>query len=287
MKKYINFTVNKVVTVKNLITLEHINVSPDFTYPKEAHDFYEFAYVDNGSISCFCNDVKTMLNQNDFYLIKPGEKHYYKANKVKNTSIFIACFSCKTDILQIISGKNTVNDNDKIILSKILSEAHNAFKFPFNKKLQPCENPIFGAQQLINNAIEEVLISIIRQKLDEQKEISLVSNKDELHSNVVKDIKAILKQNIFGKITLDEISERVFFSKTYINKIFKKITGTTIMDYYIDLKIKESIKMLKNGHSITDTALKLNFDTPNYFSKVFKNKLGMLPSSYKYNKKII
>jgi AraC-like DNA-binding protein len=45
--------------------------------------------------------------------------------------------------------------------------------------------------------------------------------------------------------------------------------------------------MLKNGHSITDTALKLNFDTPNYFSKVFKNKLGMLPSSYKYNKKII
>lgn len=282
MRKYYSFKVNKAVAVSNLITIEHLNIFPDFIYPIENHDFYEFAYIDNGSICCYCNGVKTILNQNDFFLIKPGEEHYYKANSNKNTSIFIACFSCKTDIIQIISGKCVVNDYDKIILSKILSEAHNAFKFPFNKKLQPCDNPIFGAQQLINNAIEEILISLIRQKLDELKEISLVSNKEELHNNVVKDIKTILKQNVFLKITLDEISSRVFYSKTYINKLFRKITGTTIMDYYINLKIKESIKMLKNGHSITSVASKLNFDTPNYFSKVFKNKLGYSPSKYKH-----
>ena len=160
------------------------------------HDFYEFAYVDNGSIICNCSKVETVLNQNEFFLIKPNEPHNYKSNKNKSASVFIVCFSCKSDFLQLITDKTTVDDYSKLILSKILSEAHNAFKFPFNKKLLICENPIFGAQQLINNAIEELLINLIRQKINLSKEISIVSNKEELHNNVVRDIILLLKQKI-------------------------------------------------------------------------------------------
>ena len=283
MRKYYNFTVNKIVTIKNLITLEYLNISPKFNYPIECHDFYEFAYVDNGSIICNCSKVETVLNQNEFFLIKPNEPHNYKSNKNKSASVFIVCFSCKSDFLQLITDKTTVDDYSKLILSKILSEAHNAFKFPFNKKLLICENPIFGAQQLINNAIEELLINLIRQKINLSKEISIVSNKEELHNNVVRDIILLLKQNIFGKISLDEISARTFYSKTYINKLFKKSIGSTIIDYYLDLKIEESKKMLLSGIRVTKISEKLNFDSPNYFTKVFRKKVGCSPTNYKKN----
>ena len=87
-------------------------------------------------------------------------------------------------------------------------------------------------------------------------------------------------QNLYGKITLDEISKRVFYSKTYINKIFKKHMGTTIINYYQMLKIGESKKLLKKGYNVAEVAEKLQFDTPNYFGKVFKKFVSISPSKF-------
>ena len=272
------------MTVTNLITLEYLNLAPDFKYPKEVHNFYEFAYIVSGSILCYCNGKNTELKENDFFLIKPNEEHNYSVNTDKPTSVFIVCFACKNSLLEVISGKTAIKKQDKHILSKILSESHSAFKFPFNKKLLVSENPVFGAQQLINNAIEEVLINLIRNKLLEKNDIKIVSTSEELKSNIAKDIETLLAQNVYDKITLDEISKRTFYSKTYINKIFKQIMGKTVMDYYVALKIEESKKLLSQGYSVATVSDKLQFDTPNYFSKVFKSKVGILPSKYKNNR---
>ena len=48
MKKYFNHQVKKIVTVKNLITIEYLDISRGFSYPEEVHDFHEFAYIDSG-----------------------------------------------------------------------------------------------------------------------------------------------------------------------------------------------------------------------------------------------
>lgn len=281
MRRYYNFKVDKPISVSNLVTLEYLSLAPDFKYPKESHNFYEFAYIVSGSILCHRNGENTQLKENDFFLIKPNEDHNYSVNTDKPTSVFIVCFACKNSLLEVISGKTTIKKQDKHILSKILSEAHSAFKFPFNKKLIVNENPVFGAQQLINNAVEEILITLIRHKLLEKNEIKMVSTSEELKSNVAKDVETLLVQNVYGKITLDEISKKTFYSKTYLNKIFKKVMGSTVMDYYVALKIEESKKLLDKGCNIAAVSDKLQFDTPNYFSKVFKSKVGILPSKYK------
>lgn len=280
MSKYYNFKIDKSITVNNLITLEHLTLSPDFKYGKEAHNFYEFAYVDSGSILCYCNGEPTILNQNDFFLIKPNEEHFYSVSANKSVSVFIVCFACKSSLLDIIKGKHIINKYEKTLLSKILTEAHNAFTFPFDKKLLTCKSPIFGAQQIITNAIEEVLINLIRNNLSEQSNIKISTNNFELEKNITKDIEALMLQNLYGKITLDEISKRVFYSKTYINKIFKKHMGTTIINYYQMLKIGESKKLLKKGYNVAEVAEKLQFDTPNYFGKVFKKFVSISPSKF-------
>ena len=100
---------------------------------------------------------------------------------------------------------------------------------------------------------------------------------------MVRDIILLLKQNLFGKISLDEISARTFYSKTYINKLFKRSMGSTIIDYYLDLKIEESKKLLRSGLRVSKISEKLNFDTPNYFTKVFRKKVGYSPINYKKN----
>ena len=281
MRKYYSHYVKKVLNVKNLVTIEYLNISSDFSYAEEVHSFYEFVYVDGGSIKCITNNETTVLEQNDFYLILPNTPHHYESNKADGTGIFLVCFNCNCDILELLGGKNALNDQEKHLMSLIFSESKKAFSFPFNKKLVQLEKPSYGAQQLMEGYIEALLISLVRRKLDDHPEITFVLNSVEFKDRSVNDIIALLKKRIYSTINLDEVQNSLYYSKTYLNGIFKKATGMSIIHYYRYLKIEEAKKLIKNGERVVDISDKLNFDSPNYFSKVFKSLTGLTPTEYK------
>lgn len=280
MKKYFNYTIIKQITVKSLVTVEYLNLSARYSHPEEAHDFYEFAYVDKGIINCNFKSKTVQLKQNDFFLIPPKREHFYSVSN-NDATIFIVCFKSNSEILQIIEDKITLDKYNKNLMSKILSETKKAFKFPYCTKLVPIDKPVFGAQQLIENVIEELLINIIRIKLDKNSDIKIIANSTELEKNLINDILTLLKNNIYKDLSLDYICKKMFYSKTYLNKLFNKYFESSIMHHYSKLKIEESKILLKDGFTITETSTKLCFDNPNYFSKVFKKHVGITPTQFK------
>ena len=108
---------------------------------------------------------------------------------------------------------------------------------------------------------------------------SLVS--EDFNNKLVNDIMDILKKGIYAKVTLEDIQKSLYYSKTYLNNNFKKITGASIMHYYRNMKIEEAKKLLKKGESVTSISDKLHFESPNYFTKVFRSVTGLTPSKYK------
>ena len=142
-------------------------------------------------------------------------------------------------------------------------------------------SPLFGAQQLVENKLEELLICLIRNELNENNNIKLVMSTTELENHLVNDIVTLLKDNIYARINLEDISRQLFYSKTYLNNIFQKNVGYTIMQYYTELKIQEAKKLLRENVSSADIADKLHFESATYFTKVFKKHAKMTPSQYK------
>ena len=76
MKKYFNYRIDKVISVKDLITIEYLDVAPNFLYPEETHNFYELAYIDNGKIDCHVDGKDFTLSQGEFILIPPQTRHF-------------------------------------------------------------------------------------------------------------------------------------------------------------------------------------------------------------------
>ena len=280
MRKYFNYQINKVITVKNLITIEYLDISSSFSYPEEIHDFYEFTYIDSGKIVCFIDGEESVLTQGDFLLIPPQTKHRYSAVKGTPAAIFIVCFRSNSEILTVFDTKITLDKSSRALLSDILNESKKAFHFPFNGRLKVLETPALGAQQLVENNIERLLIHLARDIIDQNGDIKMVMNSVEFENTLVNDIILLLKENVNARITLDDICKHTFYSKTFLNNIFKKNTGNSIMKYYTELKIQRAKELLRENVSPSSVSMQLKFESPTYFTKVFKKHTGMTPSAY-------
>ena len=172
------------------------------------------------------------------------------------------------------------------LINNILSEAKETFVFPLDKKLTLNDHPRLGSQQLIENYIEELLIKLVQTATYQREIIQVMSNLQDIRKSIVKEIKQLLNDHIYTKITLSDISRQLLYSKTYLNDIFKDATGMTIMHYYQHLKVQKARQHLEKQESVYRVAEQLNFDTPQYFARIFKQKTGMTPTEYKRQHKI-
>jgi AraC-like DNA-binding protein len=103
------------------------------------------------------------------------------------------------------------------------------------------------------------------------------------YQKIVERAKSFMKKNIFGAINIALISDHVGMSASRLNDIFKAYTGMAVYQYYIHLKINEaSIILEEEDTPIQNVALRLGFEDPCYFSRLFKNKTGITPSKWRY-----
>ncbi len=91
-----------------------------------------------------------------------------------------------------------------------------------------------------------------------------------------------MNSNINKSLHLQHISEKLNITNDYLIRYFKKQTGYTPMDYFINLKIQKACYLITTtDKAICDISAELGFNNPYYFSRIFKNKTGYSPSEYR------
>jgi AraC-like DNA-binding protein len=118
----------------------------------------------------------------------------------------------------------------------------------------------------------------------------LVSNNDfhgeSKNLKMVKDAMKYMKNHLREPLSLEQIAEKVGYSKYHFCRCFKEITGSTVITYLNYLKMNYAYSQLKNtDENITDIAAECGFSDISYFTKTFKKHIGTLPSKVQRNKK--
>ncbi|MDR1533653.1 MAG: AraC family transcriptional regulator [Planctomycetota bacterium] len=98
---------------------------------------------------------------------------------------------------------------------------------------------------------------------------------------VISAVIRHLESNVEGDIAMDGLSALVGMRYDKLSKIFQTAMGMTPHQYYLDKKIKEATELLKAGLSVKETSYRLCFDSPYYFSRLFKKKTGKTPQLFK------
>ena len=267
-KTFYMYRVSTLLSISKIVTIHYQKLSKNYVFPKEKHNFWEMIYCDKNNIYVNSDLGTTLLKRGEVIFLSPDEVHSVECDKKLDSNIFIISFVCKSKTINYFMG-----------------EAKNTFVIPdFNPNLIKLElkpDPNIGGAQIITNNLEELLIKLIREETAKPTSseifISKVENSDALEDEIVR----ILEQNLYGKISLDKLSAELHYGKTTLCKTFRQRTGKSIINYYLELKIEESKKLIRENNSFGDISTLLRFDSLPHFTKTFKRMTSMTPRDYK------
>ncbi len=142
------------------------------------------------------------------------------------------------------------------------------------QKLVDSWNAKLPEYEFVARTMLQQLLITITQSLNNHSRNYAISLK-------VEKIIKFMHQNLYGKVTLPELSNIVQMTPFYMSRTFKEATGYTIIEYFNKLKIDKSKELLIEGNKkIKEVAQELGFVDEFYFSRVFKKTEGMNPSEF-------
>lgn len=282
---FVKLKFDHVLRVEKLITVFYMEFSKDFHYDGERHDFWEMVYIDKGEMICTADTNRFTLKSGELTFHKPNEYHNLSGNRDVAPNVSILTFECKSRAMAHFAGKIfRLNAEEKSLISMLFEEALSCYRLedendPLLQKLIPLEDAPFGASQMTKNLLEIFLIKLQRNK-------ETVSKQSRFQGLAVpyevEEILDYLNQNIYGRVTIADVAAALGKSPSTVKKQFSLHMPTGIIDYYNDLKIKEAKKLIREGkYNFTQIADLLGFDTPQYFSKCFKDRTHRTPGEYK------
>jgi two-component system response regulator YesN len=129
-------------------------------------------------------------------------------------------------------------------------------------------------------SIEELCIWIVKV-LDRFTE-SVYENRNIKNVDMIRKTREFIRANYKKKIKLIDISKAIYLSPYYLSHIFKKETGSTLLEYLTKVRIEEAKRLLESTPwNTTRISFEVGCSDQSYFCKVFKKSEGMSASDYK------
>lgn len=87
-----------------------------------------------------------------------------------------------------------------------------------------------------------------------------------------------------NQLSVSLLAEAVGLSERHLRRRLKKLTGIQPSDYLREIRLQRAKHFLENGTygTVTEVALATGFSTPDYFSRLFSERFGKLPSAILY-----
>ena len=282
---YIKTKLQSVLNISKIVTIHYYEFDRNFVFHGESHNFWEMVYVDKGVVEIKRDEERITLKQGEVVFHCPDEFHSIKALD-SSPNFFVISFVCDSPMMQYFEKyQTTLNKDLRSFISAILKESELIYNIPKNKpdlkKLKRKEDAPFGGEQLIKTYLEQLLILLTRD-ITKRGKINIFPSKESMENHLVLEIKKYIEENIEKTIRIEDICKKFGYSKSFLSKMFHCQCDETLANYTTKLKIKKAKQLIRDDHlNFAQISARLDFDNPQYFSRVFKRITGMSPTEFK------
>ena len=281
------YRMNEILRISNLISAHYFSNQKNYQTPDHVHDeAWEFVFCSQGCIHTYQGGEEHVLKNNQIIFHAPRTVHHLKVDD-ESTTMLVLSFVCTSEVMKLLQNQILrVDQSQRRMLMVIIQELANAFELSDGHlelmDFRSNPNPVLGAEQMITCYMEGFLIGLLRDATNQkEKRWDAVTLEKALENRLVKDIKDYIEKHISERITMAQISEHVHYSRSYIAEQFQKSMGMSVAAYISERRIEQSKEYLVQGKlTISQISERLGFSTVQYFSKCFKDAVGVAPSHY-------
>ena len=266
-------SIPKLVDVRGFCTAFEDHPEPNFIFRGETHEMYELVIVLGGSMGITAGSNSFILNEGAAVLHPPMEFHSLRS--AKGTLPHFVVFSFLADTVPSYRKRVFVlSEEERLRVCRILD----LLVTSTDRKDFHLLNVIKGGEKKYERAIREFEILLLNLNEVENPDVLTVGTTG---SRNYQQAQAVLKANLHRSLNTEELAALCHMSPSLLKKTFSRYAGVGVMEYFRTQKILAAIPYLRNGQSVSETALRFGFSDARYFSTVFHKITGHTPSYYR------
>ena len=273
--------------IRALITAYYFQTKPDFVPHFEEYNFSQIIYVISGH--------GTYTTDEHAYPFEPGMMFYRPAHKKskyewrsEEASLAVISFVCPSKAMQAFEREPiTLCEAESETLFDLMKTAARIF-----------EHVKYGSGECgmqLRADVPDVVLHFVFASLERFLSMvycrlcgipHLVDEGQKVGQHIddsvlVKGIQEYLQANITEPLTVLDVCRHFQFSPAALQKKFRRQTGQSLMAYFNEQKIAHAKYLIRSDtKSFTEISDALGFSSVNYFSKVFKAKVGITPTEF-------
>jgi|GEM_PF-3598849 len=126
------------------------------------------------------------------------------------------------------------------------------------------------------NELASSTIDFIHEYLPDNEETTNQDNRQ------IQTAKEYIINNFNKNLKLEDVAAQVYLAPSYFGVLFKKETGESFSSYITSIRIDKAKEMLHDvQYNINEISSAIGYQDKRYFSKLFKEHVGVTPKEYR------
>ncbi len=253
-----------------------------------AHEFIEIAYIAEGKGSHTVCGETSEVSAGDLFLLNAHVAHEFRSDPDRPLLVY----NC---IFQPLSVDRSLKENDNFVdvayryLMHTLGEEdapgdYLRLRDGGRQPLKPLLEDLFsefkhkeaGYRQVLKADLIKLLIACFRLYRQQPGQESAFAKL------VAEQALDYLKAHYSQPVRCEDLAARCYLSVSYFSKIFKKVTGTTMVQMLQSIRLQNAMELLtRTDLPVAQVAQRVGYSDVKYFYKLFEQSQGVSPGAYR------
>jgi AraC family transcriptional regulator len=253
--------------------------------------------VVRGEVQWIVEDRNLVVDSNTFIVLADGQRYSMNINCAK--PVETCCVFFRSGFVEEVAQDATTpleasldspwRDAPQLaFLSRLHSDPDRAFLPNIWSLADRC------SEELQPSSFEEHFLMLSQNVLMFYREVKAqflrvpgakTSTREELFRRL-QIAREYLNGSVGRRISLEEVSREACISRYHLHRAFRRVFQLTPHAYVTALRLNRARSLLQSGRPVTDVAMDIGFTSVSAFTRLFRSRYGVPPSSVPEIRKI-